>query len=292
MAFAALAASILTYGRVSAWLKLTILPAVIIVLGAFFFLTAGQSTGIATVGATASTSAPASSVADSAAAGSEASGAAAGGISGLLANLMDLPWLWTGGAGTWGLGWLDTPLPVSVWVLMIGVLIAMVFWGLQASGTRKSIVLVLALIALAVLPLYILWGKNLRVGEWVQPRYLLPLLLIFVGVALYGFAKDHLGISRLQAAVVFAAVAVSNSLALHNNMRRYISGLGDAGFNLNTNIEWWWNMPISPMLVWMGGSAAFALMLVGLWLWLYPKGERPGLRTSQEPAASLGGAGI
>jgi hypothetical protein len=109
---------------------------------------------------------------------------------------------------------------------------------------------------------------------------LLPLLLILLGVATYGFARDNLGFTRLQSAVIFFGVALSNSLALHNNMRRYISGLGDAGFNLNANIEWWWNMPLSPMIVWAGGSAAFALMLLGLWLWLYPKGERPGLRVT------------
>lgn len=278
VAFSALAAMVLTFRHVRSWWRLSILPFAVIVIGAFFFLIAGQSTDIAAVGATQGPGSAADSAA-SAAADEAASGGSR--IAGLLSNLMDLPWLWTGGTGTWGLGWLDTPMPVAVWVLMIGVLVALIFWGLRATSVRKGLVLVMALGALTVIPLYILFGKNLRVGEWVQPRYLLPLLVILVSVALYGFAKDNLGISRLQAAVVFAAVAVSNSLALHNNMRRYISGLGDGGFNLNGSIEWWWNIPVSPMIVWFCGSAAFALMLVGLWLWLYPKGERPGLRPEE-----------
>lgn len=282
VAFSALAAMVLTFTHVRSWWRLSILPFAVIVIGAFFFLIAGQSTEIAAVGAGSAGSAGAAGAAE------VATETAAGGsrIAGLLSNLMDLPWLWTGGTGTWGLGWLDTPMPVAVWVLMIGVLVALIFWGLRVTSVRKGLVLVMALGALTVIPLYILFGKNLRVGEWVQPRYLLPLLVILVSVALYGFAKDHLGISRVQAGIVFLAVAVSNSLALHNNMRRYISGLGDGGFNLNANIEWWWNLPVSPMIVWFGGSAAFALMLLGLWLWLYPAGERPGV-SAEERSAEL-----
>lgn len=206
-------------------------------------------------------------------------------IAQLVSNLRDLPWLWTGGAGTWGLGWYDTTMPNTVWVVMLGVLFAILLWGLSAMNSRKGIALGLALLAFTVIPLYVLYGKGARVGEWVQPRYLLPLLLILVGVALFGFARDHLGFSRLQAAVLFVAVSVANSLSLHSNLRRYITGLDEPGFNLNANIEWWWNIPVSPMIVWFGGSAAFALALVGLWLWLYPRGERIGESPRDEPAA-------
>lgn len=302
VAFAALAAMILSFEASRRWWRLGVLPMVLIAVGAGFFFLAGQSTDIAKVGAStagAHGSAEHAAGTDEAAAGASAGAvdAVAGETSALnsvLANLMDLPWLWTGGTGTWGLGWLDTPMPVAVWVLMIGALFALVLWGVRAMNARKGLVLCIALAALTVIPLYILYGKGLRVGEWVQPRYLLPLLLIFVGVALFGFAGDHLGLSRLQAAVVLLAVCSANSLALHNNLRRYIRGLGEGGFNLNAGIEWWWNIPLSPMLVWAGGSAAFALALLGLWLWLYPSGERPGLGVadySATPSATLAEAG-
>lgn len=283
VAFAALIAMVLTFHRSKRWLMLAALPLVIIGIGAFFFLSADQATGAASVGviqgaADAGAAAPAGAAAAAAAAPSA--------LAGLLANLVDLPWLWTGATGTWGLGWLDTPMPTAVWVLMLGVLVTTILWGLRVQSRRKGVLLLMGLAALTVIPLYVLYGRGMRVGAEVQPRYLLPLLIIFVGVALFGFAKDHLGLSRVQAGVVFAAATIANSLAMHNNMRRYISGLGDAGFNLNANIEWWWNLPFSPMLVWLGGSAAFALMLLGLWLWLYPKGERPGA-TAQERSPEL-----
>lgn len=283
VAFAALIAMVLTFRRGKEWVKLAALPLVIIMIGAIFFLSADQATGAASVGVIQGASDAAAPAADAATAAAPPSALAT-----LLANLVDLPWLWTGGTGTWGLGWLDTPMPSIVWVLMIGVLVATLLWGLRLQYRRKSVLLLMGFAALTVIPLYVLYGRGLRVGADVQPRYLLPLLVIVLGLALFGFAKDNLGLSRLQAGVIFAAVGVSNSLSLHNNMRRYISGLGDAGFNLNANIEWWWNIPVSPMLVWFGGSAAFALMLVGLWLWLFPKGERPGASVEERSSELIG----
>lgn len=281
VAFAALVAMILTFERSRKWLLRAILPIALILVGAFFFLASNQSSDIAVAGV----------VKESAGSGEGTTEAATAGVSGMgliIANLRDLPWLWTGGTGTWGLGWYDTTLPNTVWVGMIGVLFALLLWGLRVMNTRKAIVLVLALGALTLLPIYVLYGKDARVGEWVQPRYILPVLVILASVALFGFAKDHIGLSRLQTAVVFAVVAVANALSLHANFRRYITGLDEQGFNLNANIEWWWNIPVSPMLVWFGGSAAFALMLVGLWLWLYPQGERPGASIDERSPELIG----
>ncbi len=269
VAFAALAAMILAFERTREWRLRAILPLAVILVGAVFFLGANQATDIAAAGATGGSG-------GSATGGSEAAPAALGGVGLLIANLRDLPWLWTGGTGTWGLGWYDTTVPNTIWVTMIGVLFAVLLWGLRFMTARKGVVLAFALGALTLFPLYVLYGKGARVGDWVQPRYILPLLIILVGVALFGFAKDHLGLSRVQTGVLFAFVAVANALSLHTNMRRYITGIDEAGFNLNVGIEWWWDIPLSPMLLWLIGSGAFALMLAGLFLWLYPRGERVG----------------
>lgn len=263
VAFAAFVAAVLSFEKTREWLKLTLLPLGVVVIGAFFFLTSSQSVGAASVGVIEG---PGETIHDASPV------VAASPFNRLIANAMDLPWLWTGGSGTWGLGWLDTPVPPTVWVVMIGAIFAVLFWGLRVMTARKGIVLAIGLLALTVIPLYVLWGMNERVGAQVQPRYLMPLLLIVIAVACYGFARDNLGISRLQAALLFAMVALANSLSLHNNMRRYISGLGDgSSFNLNANIEWWWDMPLQPMTVWVLGSGVFALMLAGLWLLLYPR---------------------
>ncbi|MGD9606266.1 MAG: DUF2142 domain-containing protein [Leucobacter sp.] len=281
VAFAGFAAAVLSFDRTRTWLTRAILPLVLCVVAAAFFLSSSQSSEIVREST--------SSGAGSAIVGADGAAVAAGGFELLMRNLLDLPVLWFGSAGIWGLGWLDTPVFPVVWILLIGVLVALPFWGLRVMTRRKGIVLLLALFALAAIPLYILQGKGVRVGEFVQPRYLLPLLIIFVSIALFGFAKDHLGLSRTQSALILLIVAGANSLSLHNNMRRYISGLGDGGgFNLNANIEWWWSMPLSPMVVWFVGSAAFALTLAGLFLILYPKGERPSAPLEERAAVIRG----
>ena len=260
VAFAALAAMILTFDRSRSWLKLASIPLGLIVVSAISFLTSGQTDWAVQAGA--------QQIAEA--------GSGEGSSLGLVfSNLLMLPFLWSGNLGTWGLGWLDTQLPAPVWVMMIGAFTAVVFWGLRVMTRRKGIVLALALLALIVMPLYVLYGQNAAVGTEVQPRYLLPLMLTFTGVTLYGLAKDNLGLSRLQGLIVLMGVAAANAFALHTNMKRYITGLDKPGANLNTNIEWWWGISLQPMTVWLVASAAFTLLMLGLYFVLFTEaGQR------------------
>lgn len=273
VAFAALAAMILSYRRGRDWLKLAVLPLGLIVVGAYFFLTSGQTSWAVVAGAEQIL---------------ESGGEAGSSWALLISNLVMLPYLWTGNLGTWGLGWLDTQMPPTVWIVMIGVFVAVVFWGVRVMGRRKALVLALALLALIAMPLYVLHGQQAAVGTEVQPRYILPLMLIFTGVALSGFTRDDLGLSKLQGFIVLFGVAAANAFALHTNMQRYITGLDKRGANLNTNIEWWWSIPVPPMTVWFVGSAAFALLMLGLYLLLFTGGGRrlmPGEETEVEASA-------
>ena len=280
--FAVFAASVLSFEKTREWLRLAMLPAALALVSVFFFFSASQSTGYANVGVA---QAEATAAAGSAAAGAATvSAPAPSALGGMLENLIDLPWLWTGATGTWGLGWFDTPLPKAVWVIMIGLLIALIFWGLQRMNAKKAIVLSLALLALTVIPLYVLYGLSARVGDEVQPRYLLPLILIFVGVALYGFKNDRLGLNRIQTAGVLFGAAFANALALRNTLRRYLTGMDVEGINLNADVEWWWAISLQPMTVWIGGSVAFALALAGVYLYLFPPLVRRG--SAIEPAST------
>lgn len=259
VAFAALAAAILSYRRGRDWMKLAILPLALVLLGAYFFLTSGQTSWAVVAGAEQII---------------ESGGADGSSLALLISNFIMLPFLWSGNLGTWGLGWLDTVMPPPVWIVMIGVYAAIVFWGVRVMGRRKALVLALALLALIAMPLYVLHGQQAAVGTEVQPRYLLPLLLVFTGVALAGFSRDDLGLSRLQGFIVLFGVSAANALALHTNMQRYITGLDKSGANLNTSIEWWWSIPISPMVVWFIGSATFTLLMLGLYLLLFTERGR------------------
>jgi hypothetical protein len=106
--------------------------------------------------------------------------------------------------------------------------------------------------------------SGLKVGTVVQPRYVLPLIVLFAAVALLHRGDASLGLSRLQLLILAGALSIANAMALHANIRRYVTGTDVSGWNLNSNIEWWWHLPLSPMFVWIAGSVTFALMLLAL----------------------------
>jgi hypothetical protein len=189
-------------------------------------------------------------------------------------NLTRLPDLWAGVFGTWELGWLDTPLPAIVWFSTLGICTAFIFSSLGTFKTRQSIAFVIALLALTAVPMYILMSNGLSVGEQVQPRYLLPLVVFVVFTALYRRQNEQgLSLSAGQLLVAAAALVTANSVALHTNLRRYTTGLDVRGVNLDAGIEWWWSdFPISPNAVFISGSLAFGLFLISIWKLRSPLG--------------------
>ena len=177
-----------------------------------------------------------------------------------LANLINVPQLWVGAVGGWGLGWLDTAMPHAVWVGTFGVLVGAVALALSSRDRRSAIAMLGLLALLFLVPAYILTQSNALVGGYVQPRYILPLLLIFVGVAVL---QTGPGWRPPRSAVLIGLVTVTlaNSLALYVNIRRYVTGIDTFALNLDSGLEWWWAAMPSPMAVWILGSLAFAATL-------------------------------
>jgi hypothetical protein len=177
-------------------------------------------------------------------------------------DFFGVPSLWSGVFGTWKLGWIDTPMPAIVWVGSLGCAAAMVFLGLASVSARKVLATMLVLSIMWLLPTYILVTSGAQVGEGVQPRYILPLVTILVGVVLWQVGKERLRLSTGQVVALVSTLSVANAFALHFDMRRYITGTTIVGWNLNSGIRWWWSIPVSPMAVWAAGSLSFAAFLV------------------------------
>jgi len=173
-------------------------------------------------------------------------------------NLNNLPSLWTGSLGTWGLGWLDTTMPAVVWTGMLLIAGGLTFWAL---GMRRKLrhILALAIMTLTVVivPLIILSGSGNLVGENVQPRYLLPALPILLGYLLLAAPGGAVcSLNWTQRVAVVLVTVIAQSAALHANLRRYVTGQDVLSPNLD-DTEWWWPISLSPMSVWIVGSAAF-----------------------------------
>lgn len=186
-------------------------------------------------------------------------------IQSIFSNLISLPDLWTGALGGWDLGWLDTQMPAVVPVTSALFFSGVFFSGLAAVSKKKTYALLLIAFALVVLPLYVLTNGGYVVGEWLQPRYLLPLLVMFAGVCWWTADGPSLQLSRAQKIFMIAGLSLANSIALHTNLQRYITGIDVVGLNLNEEIEWWWDFSLSPMVVWTLGTLAFlaTLLLIG-----------------------------
>lgn len=176
-------------------------------------------------------------------------------------SLLSVPELWVGVFGSAPLGWLDTNLPAVVWVASLGCFCGAVFVGLTARHRRKGIAAGIVLAMLWGFPTVLLVGARATVGEFVQARYVLPIVIILGGVCLLQRRGHSLSLSLNQAILVIGALSAAQSVALHVNMRRYITGSDVSDWNLDRRAEWWWNIPVSPMMVWILGSLAFAVLL-------------------------------
>jgi hypothetical protein len=186
----------------------------------------------------------------------------------VIQNLINVPSLWAGVFGTWELGWLDTPMPGIVWVGALGVFAAMVFSGIRSMSWRKATALGVVTAALILVPVWVLVQSRVLVGAEVQPRYILPLVVMLGGVALLQVSGRAIDITRTEAWVAGGTLIVANAAALHTNIRRYISGLDVVDWNLNHHVEWWWEIPLSPMVIWLIGSLAFAGAMIIIVRWL------------------------
>ncbi|WP_447912457.1 DUF2142 domain-containing protein [Microbacterium phyllosphaerae] len=227
------------------WMSL-ILPAVLSVVCFLLFLSA-QQIGIWQNGA-----APGSG------------GSARQGLGLLAYNLLNLPSLWVGSLGTWPLGWNDAAIPPFVWVGTIFVASAAIFTGIAMMAPRKVLVLAVTAVALVVLPLYLLQRSGTEVGGLVHPRYLLPLIIMFVGFAIFPVGRRLVGLTRLQVWVAVAVLSIANSVAMYSNIRRYTLA-GDPGVWLSSEESWWWEAGVpQPIVVWIFGSVAFAATLAVL----------------------------
>ncbi|KJL36883.1 DUF2142 domain-containing protein [Microbacterium azadirachtae] len=246
-----------------------LLPVVMVVLAAFAFLGAGQtSLAINGMGKSQSTMSTTDLI---------------------VGNLLAMPGLWSGIYGLgWQLGWLDTALHPVVWAFAIFCVLGVLFVALRWRGWRKLVAVVGVGAAALLVPLYILVSSRVLVGYEVQPRYVLPLIILFVAVVLAP-SEDPRGrdrgvsLSSAQIWTIAVLLTAANAVALYDNMHRYT---GSGTLTLRGAVAWWWRGATpSPLVVWLIGSAAFALAMVVFALTatrrraeLGPLPEREGVR--------------
>ena len=180
----------------------------------------------------------------------------------LFLNLKELPILLMGGFGFGFMGttgWLDTTFPSTTAVTALGCWAALLFLWSREPSARKVLATALVGVSLLAYPLFMQTRSHLIIGQGFQPRYLLPLLIVFTGVFMLRGRRTVPRLTRLQLGVVVGALSVGHLLALQAQIRRYVTGLDITDVNLDADREWWWDVWFSPNVVWLVGSAAFAV---------------------------------
>ena len=221
-------------------LRIAVLSLVIvfIAIGLFVFLSTGQA-----------------SVASEGLSDQTALASSRSGLNLLLSNLLNIPSLIIGVFGSWGLGWLDTVMPPIVWGIGLVISCIVIFQGLTTTNKRKNIVSLVVLGTLIAIPLYVLQKSNAAVGAYVQPRYIYPLVILLIAISLIPLMKSTaFSINSAQKIMIFLGLTLAFCISLHLNMDRYISGISNPSWNLQTAEGWWWNVPVSAFSVWLVGS--------------------------------------
>ncbi|MCI7306549.1 MAG: DUF2142 domain-containing protein [Trueperella sp.] len=194
----------------------------------------------------------------------------------LVETLIDLPRYLAGMVGRdYGPGWFDVPVPTSVQLLAVVASFSVVFAGLRGGTWRKWLSSATIAGGLGGIPTaVVVVGLYPFLGHY-QPRYILPLyaVLIFFMLA----QQKEAPFSRIQLGVYGALIVFIHGYFLHSVLWRYVTGsAGERPFNLNSTIEWWWDIPVSPMAVWVIGVACFA-GVVGMTLWWIVNRQEPAL---------------
>ncbi|WP_255560095.1 DUF2142 domain-containing protein [Salinibacterium sp. M195] len=247
-------AAILAFANTKRFWLSTLLPLAMAVVAAAFFLSARQtSSGVNGFGGQ-----------EAGPTGEQAVAAAdnLGGFGLLVSNFLNVPSLWVGSFGSWPLGWLDTPLPEAVTFLALAAFVGIGFVGLSTLDWRKATAIAGVGFVLWALPTYVLTQGGDRVGEQVQPRYILPLVVLLGGLLVLQVGRKRFALGRVQTIAIVLSLSAAYLVALHMTMRRYITGNDAPGWNLNAGAEWFWSGVPAPMIVWGVGSLAFAALVV------------------------------
>lgn len=236
----------LAFERSRRYLLSAILPLAALLLCAYFFVSAQQVlSGLNGFGGV----------------GSSAGGTPRPLLSLLAFNLLNIPTLWAGVFGSWGLGWLEVAMPSIVAFGSLACFLVVAVIGFGRLSPRKAIGVALVGLALVAVPVLVLTRGGDIVGEQVQPRYILPLIVLLTGLLLLQAGGRLVTFTRAQVLLVTITLTVVQFVALQVTMRRYITGTDDQGLDLDQGIEWWWPGAPAPMVVLVVASAAYGALV-------------------------------
>lgn len=183
----------------------------------------------------------------------------------VMTNITALPEYFAGFYGRrWGAGWFDIPFDGAVSVIAVSLAGAALLLGARTMTWRKALSVLVVSGAIAGIPVVVSLQLGYTRAYQYQPRYMLPLLAVFLFMWFVMGARGILA-SRHQLAILAVMSVLVHLFAMHMVLLRYTHGIGNPDhplFDLNFQIQWWWNTSLSPMEVWLLSSLAYAMVLI------------------------------
>ena len=182
-------------------------------------------------------------------------------------NLKNIGYFFLGGAGHSGLGWLDTYVSPFVWESMSIVIVLLLLIGVTSMlwqrNHRALIGTLFLFLAYLLIPIVTLQVNDWKVGEWFQPRYILPLVPV---VILSAFLETNISLKKVS--FILQSIApitfICFTLSLGANIQRYSSGI-NTPWSISSYTSYSWSMfGIAPINILVIGSTFFALFLVSI----------------------------
>lgn len=180
----------------------------------------------------------------------------------------------------------DVLLPAIVPIFTVSSVAIVLFWGVNRTSWPRLGALATILLAMAVIPLLTLSRFDFR--NMFQPRYILPLLLAFVGVAALAPLTRSSQWGRLQATLIAGAMATAGSVSLLTAIRRFTNGQSETWLSLGFTPEWWWPGLPHPLALWVAGTIAAIVYTASLAMLVritgVPRPDPRVRRAYQEPS--------
>ena len=154
----------------------------------------------------------------------------------------------SGALGAWGLGSLEVDMPDFVTFSSIIIFFSVIFISLKQSIVETKLTLTLYSYFLIYVIWIFLFKSQLYVGQWLQPRYIIPIMFSLVSLSFVGIKPELYKSYIPQIRIIIFLSTACFAFSLHTNLRRYTHGLDQLYVNLDKNNEWWWDfLPISPV---------------------------------------------
>ena len=188
-----------------------------------------------------------------------------GGFSLLWNNLRNSQHFFLGGAGRTGLGWFDTYVDPLVWKTLSFIIIFILVTGLvsvlQQRNYRSFNGSLFLIFTYLLIPIISLQINGLKVGQFLQPRYMSPMVPLII---LSTFLETKISTRTISFyfIVICPMLFLCYSLSLGANIQRYSSGTNDP-WSITAYLNFGWSMfGIAPINIFVVGSTFFALFLV------------------------------